>query len=75
MWLAAADLAGLPGMPTTDRQVRAKARREKWPAMLAKRTKGAARPKYVYPLDALPAATQLAALDRARASVPIEGGA
>lgn len=29
-WYAATDLAGLPGLPTTDRRVRAMAQRENW---------------------------------------------
>jgi putative transposase len=51
---SAAELAGLPGMPSTNRRVKARADREMWPSI--KRTgRGGGRE---YPLACLPAETR-----------------
>lgn len=59
----AEQLAGLPGMPSTARRVRAKALTEGWPSAV-EAVRGGRR--YLYPKAALPAATQVA-LARAEA--------
>lgn len=61
-WFAAGELAGLPGMPTTDRNVRARAEREGWQSRPRAYGKG-----LEYALASLPAATQAALLLRNRA--------
>lgn len=60
-WYTAADLAGLPGMPGTDRRVNSRAEREQWPRRARQRGKG-----WEYPFTALGAATQAALLLRDR---------
>lgn len=52
-WLTAAELAGLPGVPGTDRGIRKAADRAGWTARKRDQGKG-----YLYLLDSLPAETQ-----------------
>lgn len=52
-WYSAQDLAGLPGMPGTDRRVRSTAEKNLWPSRAKVRGKG-----LEYPLRALPEATR-----------------
>jgi len=61
-WYAAADLAGLPGLPGTDRNVRARAERELWTS----RPRAARGGGSEYPFSALPPVTQAALLLRER---------
>lgn len=62
----ARELAGLPGMPTTERSVQRLAERDGWP--FRKRSgRGGGRE---YPLNALPAATQSALVDALIAALP-----
>ncbi|HEY0464569.1 MAG TPA: transposase domain-containing protein [Polyangiaceae bacterium] len=62
-WYSAAELAGLPGMPGTDRGVLKKAGRDNWPSR-EREGRGGGRE---YPFTALPGATQLGLLrQRAR---------
>ena len=55
-WYSASDLAGLAGLPTTERRVRSKAQREGW-ASRRRAAKGGGRE---YPLSALPIVTRIA---------------
>lgn len=57
-WYSAAELAGLPGLPTTDRRVRARAQREDWPSRPRRRQGGGRE----YRVIAIPAATLIALL-------------
>lgn len=57
-WFCAAELAGLPGLPGTERNVRATADRMQW----AKRRRAGRGGGCEYPLTALPSATQAALL-------------
>lgn len=59
-WLTAQELAGLPGMPTTDRNVRAMAEREKWEGQ---RRLGSKATEYAFAV--LPSKTQAAILAKA----------
>lgn len=59
-YFAVGQLAGLPGMPSTKRRVRARALRERWP-WRERNGRGGGRE---YPLSALPEATQLALAQR-----------
>ncbi len=52
-WYNARELAGLPGMPGTERRVRSKAQREKWQSRKRARGKG-----YEYHLSSLPMETR-----------------
>ncbi len=61
-WYRGADLAGLPGLPSSDRRIRAIARGESWKARPCKRRGGGLE----YALESLPAATQAALLLRER---------
>lgn len=54
-WYSAQHLAGLPGMPGTERRVRARAEKNLWPTRAKVRGKGVE-----YPLTALPEETQTA---------------
>jgi len=66
-WYSARELAGLPGVPGTERGVRKKADAEKWPSRPREVGKGSE-----WPLSALPAATQAALLLRAApAAAPV----
>ncbi len=58
-WYSAAELAGLPDLPTTERRVRARAQREGWPSRPAMGKKG-----LQYPETALPPAAQAALVNR-----------
>lgn len=53
VWLSAQELAGLPGLPGTDRRVRAKADKEKWESRQKKTGKG-----LEYHIHSLPLVTQ-----------------
>lgn len=57
-WYSALELAGLPGLPTTDRRVRARAQRENWPSR-KREGKGGGRE---YRIVAVPAETLRALL-------------
>ncbi len=59
-WFTAKELAGLPGMPSTDRRVRSKAKREVWQSQ--KRSKGKG---HEYHLTSLPQETRTALATRA----------
>lgn len=59
-WYTAADLAGLPGLPGTERRVRARAERDRW--AYRKRAKGKG---LEYPFSALPAPAKAALLLKA----------
>lgn len=52
-WLSTAELAGMPGMPSTERGVRKMAERDNWPSRRKERGKG-----LLYPARILPAATR-----------------
>lgn len=52
-WFTAKELAGLPGLPSTDRRVNAKAKREAWSARKREGSKA-----WEYPLSALPEETR-----------------
>jgi len=68
-WFTARKLAGQPGMPGTDRNVREKASRESWPYQEAVVPGGKQRQ---YPLSALPPETQVAlALREAGPETPV----
>jgi transposase InsO family protein len=54
-WLTASELAGLDGLPTSDRRVREKAKKEDWISRKREKGKG-----LEYHFDALPLATQQA---------------
>jgi hypothetical protein len=58
---SASELAGLPGMPTTERRVLEKAKRELWPSK-ARAARGGGRE---YSIACLPAETQLALAEKA----------
>jgi len=60
-WYSAAELAGLPGLPRTERRVRARAEREQWSGRRRAGSKGKE-----YPFSALPSATQTTLLLRDR---------
>jgi hypothetical protein len=61
-WYSAADLAGLPGLPGTDRNIRARADREGWQSRMRNGRGGGKE----YAFTSLPAATQAALLLRER---------
>jgi hypothetical protein len=63
-WFAAADLAGLPGIPGTDRGIHLRAEREGWSRRDRAHGKG-----WEYPFYNLPAATQAAILLRSRPAI------
>ena len=65
--LTAKQLAGLPGMPTCPKLVRARAAREEWPSLVAKTSRSDS--TRLYPVSALPAETQTALVQRAAAPV------
>lgn len=65
-WYTAAELAGLPGLPGTDRGVRKMADRDKWPAR--KRSKGFG---LEFPFSALPPEAKTALLLRERPAEPL----
>lgn len=52
-WFSAQELAGLPGLPTTDRWVRAMALRKKWKSRKKSKGKG-----YQYHISSLPDLTR-----------------
>lgn len=60
-WYSAAELAGLAGLPGTERGIRKMAERDQWAARKRDHGKG-----YLYPAAALPAETQAALLLRER---------
>lgn len=60
-WFTAADLAGLPGLPSTERRVRSRAESDRWNARPRARGKG-----LEYAFASLPPATQAAILLRDR---------
>lgn len=60
-WYTAADLAGLPGLPSTERRVRSRAESDQWSARPRARGKG-----LEYAFASLPPATQTALLLRER---------
>ena len=64
-WFTAAELAGIAGMPSTDRNVRLRAEREGWTTRDRERGKG-----FEYALASLPLATQAALLLRLQAPLP-----
>ncbi|MBK5005254.1 DDE-type integrase/transposase/recombinase [Pseudomonas sp. S32] len=64
-WLTAQELAGMPGMPSTDRNVRAMAEREGWAGQRRAGTKAVE-----YPYSSLPAETQAAIISRAVSGHP-----
>lgn len=64
-WFAAADLAGLPGLPGTDRRVHTRAEKENWTRRQRVRGKGSE-----YAFSSLPPATQAAILLRERPAQP-----
>jgi len=66
MWLAAPDLAGLPGMPSTPRSVLRRAQSESWQS---RPRSGRGRSGMEYLAASLPAETQQALATRATASV------
>ncbi|MCX7563444.1 Mu transposase C-terminal domain-containing protein [Xanthomonadaceae bacterium XH05] len=67
-WYSAAELAGLPGLPGTERGVRKMAEREQWPAQRRDKGKGVA-----YAATSLPPQTQAAlALRESRAACVAE---
>jgi len=64
-WYAAVDLAGLPGLPGTDRRVHTRAEKEGWTRRQRERGKGSE-----YAFSSLPPATQAAILLRERPQQP-----
>ena len=66
MWVAASDLAGLPELPSTDRNVRAKAQREDWQTRTVAAPGGPGGVRQEYHILSLPAAARAALLDAAR---------
>ncbi len=56
-WFSSKELAGLLGMPGTDRRVREKAKREGWRFRIASSTGG--RPSYEYYIEDLPEVTRI----------------
>lgn len=69
-WYSAQELAGLPGMPPTDRRVRDKAQKNLWKNRTKVRGKG-----MEYPLSALPQATREALITRMAAQSPVSSTA
>lgn len=51
-WYSASELAGLPGLPGTERRIRAKAQRENWPSRPAQGKKGREYPETCIPEEA-----------------------
>lgn len=64
-WYTTADLAGLPGLPGTERRIRSRADRERWTSRRRAKGKG-----LEYAFGSLPAATQAALLLRRKAADP-----
>lgn len=64
-WYAAADLAGLPGLPSTERRIHARGERDEWARRPRQRGKG-----WEYNFANLPPATQAAILLRERPQQP-----
>ena len=67
-YYSARQLAGLPGLPGTERQVRARAAREKWAVREAPAPGGPGGVRHEYSLSALPPETQAALLKPAEES-------
>jgi hypothetical protein len=66
---SAGELAGLPGMPSTERGVRKRAADQEWPSR-QRAGRGGGRE---YPISCLPAETQAALAERALSAVPATG--
>jgi putative transposase len=64
-WYTAADLAGLPGLPSSDRRIHSRAERESWQRRQRERGKG-----FEYSFSSLPPVTQAALLLRDRPQRP-----
>ncbi|MEW6648191.1 MAG: Mu transposase C-terminal domain-containing protein [Pseudomonadota bacterium] len=67
VWFTAAELAGLPELPSTDRRVREKAKREKWASRSRDGAKG-----LEYHFKSLPDKTQDALIKRALTTAPAQ---